>query len=565
MRVTIFFLLSVLIINGCRKKDVPPHPPKSSAKAILTFTFLKANNPSLSQDYPALITHDTILITISAAINLTILLASVSYSGASISPQTLVPQNFTNSILYTVTAEDGSTSTYKTIFHILSDSSSITSFVFKKTNNPALTADLAGVITGNSISVSTPRGTDVSSLKPTIVYTGVSISPGNEEAEDFSHRVAYAVNAEDGTSRNYDVDVDSHYDVFIHSDDGYLYDINASNGSVKWKYYIGGTGVPTYDDGVVFVAGYNNNNTVVYAINADDGSVKWSSISLQGNYSLSTPAVKYGKVYFGGSGILNYPNTIYGYYAGFVYAINEQTGVQEWLSTYITNNTSISVSNTNVTVQDNLCGIYDGLYGFHAFNASDGTTLWAGFGELGKANPAIANNSVVSGIEGGIAESDENGNPLWNIHDNGNYSSPTINNGIIYTTAAYNNGPVIYAIDQNGSIKWQISPFYSSLVTFYSPFFSSDNLYITNSNGELNSYRASDGSLNWTRSSFGAYPVVVNNDLFISDGSGKFNCLDASSGNVKWTCPAGGVFSGPPCVVDTKDVAYHYADSGEQN
>ena len=216
-------------------------------------------------------------------------------------------------------------------------------------------------------------------------------------------------------------------------------------------------------------------------------------------------------------------------------------------------------------MEDNIACIYDVYYGLHVFNAVDGTSLWAGLGELGRANPAIANNSIVCGIEGGIAETDENGSPGWNILNSGNFSSPTVTNGIIYTTAAYNRGPTIYAINQNGNIKCQISPFYSVLVSFNSPFYANDNLYISNSRGELNSYKAIDGSLNWTRQGFGAYPIVVNNDLFISDNAARLNCLDASTGNLKWICPSGGIFSGPGTVVDIMDNSHHCTDSGEQN
>src|SRR5437762_5147612 len=404
MNRVIFLVLTILFLCACKKKETLP---KSSAKVIRSFTFYKSNNPLLGQDYAAVITHDTILITLSDSVNITNLIPNIGYVGASLSPGSQVAQNFTHSILYTVTAEDGSTATYKTVVHALSDSSAITSFVFKQINNPALANDIAGVITGDSILVKVPRGVDVTSLKPTIVYTGIDISPGNEQPENFSNIIAYAVGAEDGSWRNYNVYVESHYDIFIHSDDGYLYDINASNGSVKWKSFVGGNGVPTYDNGVVFVAGYTNFTTVVYAINADDGSLKWSSNQLQGNYTLSIPVIKYGKVYFGGNGLLNDPTNMYAYYAGFIYAINGETGAQEWFSTYITSNGSITMGNTNVTVEDNIACIYDVYYGLHVFNAVDVTSLWAVLGELGRANPAIANNSFVCGIEGGIAETDE--------------------------------------------------------------------------------------------------------------------------------------------------------------
>lgn len=50
-------------------------------------------------------------------------------------------------------------------------------------------------------------GTDVTSLTPTIVHTGASISPASGMARDFTFPVAYTVTAADGTSQEYSVSV----------------------------------------------------------------------------------------------------------------------------------------------------------------------------------------------------------------------------------------------------------------------------------------------------------------------------------------------------------------------
>jgi outer membrane protein assembly factor BamB len=563
MRLTIF-LLAVIVISSCRKKDLPM---KSSYRNISSFVLKQSDDPTLFADVVGVISHDTIFIGLSKSINASNLVPTVTYAGASLSPSSKTPQDLSKSVLYTVTAEDGSATTYRTISTFLSGTKAITSFIFKKENNPDLANDIPGVIAGDSIIANIPPGIDITSLKPTIVYTGVSMTPGNEEAGNFVYPVGYTVSAEDGSTRNYNVIVNGNSDIFIHADDGYLYALNAMTGGVIWKYNVGGNGVPTYDNGVVFAAGQNN---VVYAINAIDGSLKWSSPFSQGtNYSLTMPAVKYGKVYFSGTGYLFLdPNSNNVTYANFIYAVDEQTGTQDWMSPFTYNSYSNppASTTTNVTVEDNIALVYDVFSGMHALSASDGTPLWTGtFGELGRGNAAIAGNSVVCGIEGGIAESDESGNQSWYIHDNGNYTSPTVNNGIIYTTASYSNGSTIYAIHQSGGIEWQISPFTSSAVAFYAPFFSNDNLYISNSLGELGSYRASDGSANWKKQHFGVYPVVVNANIYISDDHKMLNCLEASTGNIKWICPSGGIFSGASCVVDSKNVVYHCTDSGEQN
>jgi uncharacterized repeat protein (TIGR02543 family) len=76
----------------------------------------------------------------------------------------------------------------------------ITSFSFA---NPAAT----GVINGTGISVIVPEGTVLTSLVPTIVHTGASISPASGTAQDFSGPVTYTVTAAGGTKAAYTVTV----------------------------------------------------------------------------------------------------------------------------------------------------------------------------------------------------------------------------------------------------------------------------------------------------------------------------------------------------------------------
>ena len=58
-----------------------------------------------------------------------------------------------------------------------------------------------------TIQVQLPYGTDVTSLAPTIQYTGASVSPASGAAQDFTNPVTYTVTADDGTSKDYVVSV----------------------------------------------------------------------------------------------------------------------------------------------------------------------------------------------------------------------------------------------------------------------------------------------------------------------------------------------------------------------
>ncbi len=59
----------------------------------------------------------------------------------------------------------------------------------------------------NTISVGMPAGTIVTSLTPTILFTGMTVSPATNVAQDFTNPVAYTVTAADGTTRVYNVTV----------------------------------------------------------------------------------------------------------------------------------------------------------------------------------------------------------------------------------------------------------------------------------------------------------------------------------------------------------------------
>jgi FOG: WD40-like repeat len=447
----------------------------------------------------------------------------------------------------------------------LSNTKEITSFILKKADNPILSNDLIGTVSADSILINLPTGITTNSLIPTITHNGMSISPLNHVANDFTIPPTYTVTAEDGTTHDYKVYMSANRSIYVNGDDGFLYSINAVNGSVQWKFNSGTvSAVPTYYNGTVFVAGANN---VVYAVDATNGTLKWSSTPPKGNYSLTIPAVSGGKVYFAGAGYLNYPNSIYAHYVGFVFALNAETGNQEWLSNLtLDSNYMYSDSRiTNVTVKDNIVALYDIMNGLFVYNATDGSSLWTDVGDmLGRENPVLSNNTVYFGIEGGMrAMQADNGTSLWRLFGTANnivvFYSPTIFNNLMYTVDTKAN---LYSIDLNGNIKWAInlgvnSPSYSS------PFVSNNLIYLFSSSNELSAYTTDNGTFKWKRPGFYGQPVVANNDIYITDVNKQLNCLDATTGNIKWTSPLQH-FSQPFCVVDANGVAYHITYSGEQ-
>ncbi|MCR1024376.1 PKD domain-containing protein [Cellulophaga baltica] len=66
---------------------------------------------------------------------------------------------------------------------------------------------VAGTITGTTIDVVLPEGTDLTDLAPVIIHTGASISPESETSQDFTNAVIYTVTAQDQTIQTYTVNV----------------------------------------------------------------------------------------------------------------------------------------------------------------------------------------------------------------------------------------------------------------------------------------------------------------------------------------------------------------------
>jgi eukaryotic-like serine/threonine-protein kinase len=109
--------------------------------------------------------------------------------------------------------------------------------------------------------------------------------------------------------------------VYVGSNDGNVYALNASTGAKLWSYTIGPqTPLTAVANGVVYVAGGNLNKTV-YALNASTGALLWSYTT--SGYVSSSPTVANGVVYVGSA----YNNNVY---ANKVYALNAKTGAKLW-------------------------------------------------------------------------------------------------------------------------------------------------------------------------------------------------------------------------------------------
>jgi 6-phosphogluconolactonase (cycloisomerase 2 family) len=174
----------------------------STAKAITSFAFGTT---------AGVITDHNIAITMPFGTDVTDLTAIFTTTGTSVSvngtPQSSgsAHNDFTNPVIYTVTAADGSTAEYVvTVSVAASSAKAITSFIL---------AGATGVITNFNIAVTVPFGTNPAALVATFTTTGASVMVNGvtqfsgTTTNNFSSPVTYTVVAADGSIQNYVVTV----------------------------------------------------------------------------------------------------------------------------------------------------------------------------------------------------------------------------------------------------------------------------------------------------------------------------------------------------------------------
>jgi hypothetical protein len=178
------------------------------AKDVTAFSFTSpAATGTIDED------AHTIAVTVPFGTNVTALVANFTTTGpsvrvgATLQVSGVTANDFTNSVIYTVTAADLSTKAYTVIVTIAPNpAKDITAFSFA---TPAMT----GVITGTNIALTVPFGTNVTALAATFTTTGVSVKVGETTqisgttANNFSNPVTYTVIAANGTTQNYIVTV----------------------------------------------------------------------------------------------------------------------------------------------------------------------------------------------------------------------------------------------------------------------------------------------------------------------------------------------------------------------
>jgi hypothetical protein len=187
---TLMLSIALLALFSCQKE--------SSEKQITEFSLASVAG-TIDE------TRKTIAVELPYGTDITALTPVIQTSGKTkITPAAGKPQDFTQPVVYTVAAADGSTSRYTVTVTIAPNTEArIIAFAFK-----GFSAEALGVIdeAARTITVVVPFGTDVTNLQPGIALSvEATVSPADGAAQDFTSAVEYTVTAGNGSINTYQV------------------------------------------------------------------------------------------------------------------------------------------------------------------------------------------------------------------------------------------------------------------------------------------------------------------------------------------------------------------------
>jgi outer membrane protein assembly factor BamB len=284
--------------------------------------------------------------------------------------------------------------------------------------------------------------------------------------------------------------------VYVGSNDGKLYAIDETNGSLKWKFATGArvSSSPAVVDGVVFFGSYDGN---VYAVDAATGKVRWkfknagehryTATHLHGvlpegekmpdpfDVYLSSPVVWNGAVYFGSGD-------------GNVYALDANSGVVKWkFQTGDVVHASPAIADGRLYV-----GSWDTY--FYALDAVTGGEIWrfktgddpAIHNQVGiQSSATVANGIVYFGCRDSklYALDTATGKQVWMFPNNGSWviASPVVKDGKVYM--ATSDSALLHALDAKTGASLDSKKYHWPI--FASPAIAGSTMYLAGEDGKL--------------------------------------------------------------------------------
>ncbi len=291
-------------------------------------------------------------------------------------------------------------------------------------------------------------------------------------------------------------------------------------------------------NGIVYVG---SDNGTLYALNASDGTVRWQQ-TLKTFVIVS--AVMNGTVYASVDG-------------GTVYAFDAISGARRWQHTLtgatsyatLTFNEGVLFASTTLSPRNNARAIY-------ALRIADGSQLWrytttsvtplsSGFVD-GSVYSIETVGDLVRGDQHVVAIRANDGHVLWRMHvqntDGQTHGIPLESNGILYLAT---DSGAMYALQAaTGAMVWHIAALDQTYNKFPSvgamPIDIVDGVVYANTLQGIVARRVSNGTLLWQKKSvsfplpFLQQPIVSNGHVYIAANNGAISVLRAQDGSQVW-------------------------------
>lgn len=348
----------------------------------------------------------------------------------------------------------------------------------KQTNTKKIFSALIFLLVLNGLFVSTSRGTpsEWTMFHHDLIHTGyTSASAPNTNHTMWTYQTGDKVCSSP---------VIADGKMYVGADDGYVYCLDAENGTEIWKSSINGVpwmSSPAIADGRLYIGGYG-----LYCLNVTDGRILWNYPT--GLHVSSSPAVVGNRVYVG-----------------------------IW-------NQGVCCFNTHPLLP------YERIWQFKP-------------GTMVLSSPAVLDDRVYIGSREGklYCINATTGVELWNFTTSiGGWvdSSPAISNGRLFFGSDDNK---IYCISPtNGEKIWEYTTQGEIRST---PAVSGDRVYVGSMDKKLYCLHSVTGELLWsymTGGSIDSSPAVADQKIYVGSHDKKIYCLDAISGVKLWEYQTGG-------------------------
>lgn len=550
LKAVLLIFIAIIAINiSCKKKGADKS--SSSTKAILSFKFLQADNPTLPYDVIAKISADTIRVNLPGGYTERLLVPTIIHTGISIKPDSKIIQDFTQPVKYTVTAEDGSTFSNFIAVRSIGITNEITSYILKKENNPGLTEDIVGDIYGDTIALTLPVNVSVDNIFPTIIHNGINITPNVNQAQNFNNQVEYEVTAENMVKRKYVVSAVANKMVYVGTEDGKFYALDARSGRMVWmkNFQVAVRATPTLYNGHLYIGDFNG---ILHCLDPLTGETIWTS-------SIGSP-IKSSALGYNGVVVTSDYYQVSWYTGPGVHAVDELTGIPVW------HFPAEIVSDP--AMYNGVVYFSKPLHNLTALNMRTGAEVWVMVGYGGRGNPAIADGKLFTDCEiyDIMCMDALTGHLIW-TYNHPEYRpsfAPTVNNNRLFADC----GPTLLSFNAStGTINWE---FASERGSFSAPALMNETVFVSNATGVIYAVDAGTGSIKWKSAEYDQYGgaktqlVAANNTVYYGGFDNSIKAINGTTGRLIWKFSTPAPSIGGLLVIGSDNKATGTGLSGEQ-